>query len=175
MKISAPNVDYYIAWSLGQKQSIKGIADGTYEAAAVSDDKLHSLLDRGTITEASYHVIYQSDVFPRTAIGYFYNLKPDLAAKVSQGVLSYKPVSTDADDKPMHFTPVDYKKDFALVRSIDDRFDPRMEPKAKHPDATTEPSALGKLIPTLSGAVPRAVEGSSLGRIEPLIFQVIKQ
>ncbi len=134
-----PNVDYLLSWSLGQKQSIKGVADGTYEAAAVSDDKLNSLLDKGTVTKAAYKVIYQSDVFPRTTIGYFYNLKPDLAEKLRLAILSYRPVPTDENDKPMHFMPVDYKKDFSLIRQIDDRFDPRLDTKAKHEVATTAP------------------------------------
>ncbi len=134
-----PNVDYFINWSLGQKQSIKGIADGTYEAAAVSDDKLHSMLDKGSINDSAYHVIDQSDVFPRMAVGYFYNLKPELASKVQQAVLSYKPAASADDEKPLHFVPVDYKKDFALVREIDDRFDPRLEPKAKHEEPSTMP------------------------------------
>jgi phosphonate transport system substrate-binding protein len=134
-----PNVDYYICWSLGQTSSIKGVADGTYEVAAVSDEKLHSALEKGTVKESSYHMIYQSDVFPRTAIGYFYNLKPDLAAKVRDAVLTYKPVAT-GEGKPMHFAPVDYKKDFALVRTIDDRFDPRLENKAKRPEDMATPN-----------------------------------
>lgn len=151
-----PNVDYFVSWSLGQNESIAGVARGTYAAAAVSDDKLHTLLEKGhvklepvtangTSTEkvpldkSMYKMIYQSDVFPRMTIGYFYNLKPETAAKLSAAVLSYKPAPTDDDDKPMHFIVVDYRKDFALIRSIDDRFDPRMENKTKHEVATTAP------------------------------------
>ena len=134
-----PNVDYFICWSLGQSASIKGVAEGTYEAAAVSDEKLNAALAKGSIKENSYHIIYQSDVFPRTAIGYFYNLKPELAAKIHDAVLSYKPAAT-GDGTPMHFVPVDYKKDFALVRTIDDRFDPRLENKSKRPEDVATPN-----------------------------------
>ncbi len=138
-----PNVDYYIAWSLGQKESIKGVADGTYPVAAVSDDKLNTMLASGKVKKDSCRIIYRSDVFPRTTIGYFYNLKPDLAQKVKSAILSYRPAAVsvgDADaEKPMHFLPVDYKKDFALIRLIDDQFDPRLESKAKHGEAATQP------------------------------------
>jgi phosphonate transport system substrate-binding protein len=153
-----PNVDYLISWSLGQNESIAGIAQGTYEAAAVSDDKLRKCLAKGTVkittgqggasttskvqvTASSYHMIFQSDVFPRTTIGYFYNLKPETAAKLRDAILSYKPTAADEDDTPMHFIPVDYKKDFALIRDIDDRFDPRLEPKAKHAEPASAPVA----------------------------------
>jgi phosphonate transport system substrate-binding protein len=147
-----PNVDYLVAWSLKQTDSIGGIAKGTYAVAAVSDDKLHSCLEKGyakvatasgsekvPLKESMYRIIYQSDVFPRTTIGTFYNLKPELATKIHDAILSFKPTPTDEDDKPMHFVPVNYKKDFALIRDIDDRFDPRLEPKAKSIEPATQP------------------------------------
>jgi phosphonate transport system substrate-binding protein len=121
-----PNVDYYVLWSMGQKKSIKGIADkpAKYEAAAVSDDKLLSLLDDGDIDKSQYKVIYQSDVIPRTTIGYFYNLKPELAAKIREATLSYSsPVARDT----LRFLPIDYKNDFRFLRTIDDSFDPRLD------------------------------------------------
>jgi phosphonate transport system substrate-binding protein len=145
-----PNVDYFVSWSMGQTESIDGVAHGTYPIAAVSDEKLHSLMrskhEEKRITESQYKLIYQSDVFPRTAIGYFYNLKPDLANKVRDAVLSFKPAETEDGDKPMHFMPVDYKKDFALVREIDDRFDPRLEPKTKHAAAPATRPATGPVV-----------------------------
>jgi phosphonate transport system substrate-binding protein len=146
-----PNVDYYVSWSQKQNESIAAVITGACEAAAISDDKLHSVLAKGhvklgavgdkdaavqkvPITSSMYKVIYQSDVFPRTAIGYFYNLKPETAAKLTAAILSYKPADVDE----MHFIPVNYKKDFALIRMIDDRFDPRLEPKAKHDAPATQ-------------------------------------
>ena len=140
-----PNVDYFIDWTQSQTESIQGVTKGTFEIAAVSDEKLHSLIESKKqskkISASQYHLVYQSDVFPRTTIGYFYNLNPALAAKVQDAILSYKPFATQDDDAPMHFLKVDYKKDFSLVREIDDRFDPRLEPKVKHSAATTGPVA----------------------------------
>ena len=136
-----PNVDYLVNWSLKQKASILGVADGTYEAAAVSDDKLQSMLDKGQVKKSAFATVFQSGVLPRTTVGYFYDLKPDLAAKVSVALLAYVPAATDGD----RFLPVDYRKDFALVRDIDDRFDPRLDSKTNNrggqsaKPATTEP------------------------------------
>ena len=132
-----PDVDYLINWSLKQKTSIAGIAAGQYEAACVSDDKLQSMLEKGQIKTLAYRTIYQSDVVPRTTVGYFYDLKPELAAKISSALIAYVPAS--ADD--FHFLPVDYKRDFAVVREIDSRFDPRLDSKIKaHAAATTAPA-----------------------------------
>ena len=118
-----PDVDYLIVWSLKQKASIRGVADGTYPAAAVSDDKLQSMLKAGDVKADAVRTVYQSDVIPRVTVGYFYDLQPELASKLTAGVLSYSPPSADAG----RFLPVDYRKDFALVREIDDRFDPRLD------------------------------------------------
>jgi len=127
-----PNVDYEIIWSTGQKHSITGIAEKKYEAAAVSDEKLESLLAKDTVEAAQYRVIYQSPVIPRTTIGYFYNLNPVLAEQLRQAILSPGPTTgpTIASDR-LSFMPVDYKRDFQFVREIDDQFDPRFDAQAQ--------------------------------------------
>jgi len=132
-----PNVDYYISWSTGQKRSIMGVIDKKFDAAAVSDDKLMSLVASGDVDKTKYKVIYQSAVIPRTTIGYFYNLKPDLAQKVVTAILNFKPTAAAADEADsgssslLHFIPIDYVSDFSLVRTIDDSFDPRFDAKTK--------------------------------------------
>jgi phosphonate transport system substrate-binding protein len=132
-----PNVDYSVIWSLGQTRSIQGVAKREYEAAAVSNDKLQSLVQSGKVDAKSYRVIYQSDVIPRTTIGWFYNLKPELAEQVRQAILSFVPKGQDAADtadtsgEALHFIAIDYKKNFQIVRQIDDCFDPRLDAKAK--------------------------------------------
>ena len=129
-----PSVDYNIVFSFGQKRSVLGIASGEFELAAISDDKLQSLLKSGDVKTSDYRVIYQSGVIPRLTIGYVYNLQPELAAKLKQAILDFKNAKGDSEDsagKPMRFIPVDYKKDFELVRRIDDSFDPRFAKSAK--------------------------------------------
>jgi phosphonate transport system substrate-binding protein len=153
-----PNVDYFVTWSLGQDESIAGVARGTYPVAAVSDDKLQSCLAKGhvklaygekgstsekvPVDKSMFKTIYQSPgLFPATTIGYFYNLKPELAGKLRAAIMAYKPTASDEVDEPMHFLPVDYSKDFALIRDIDDRFDPRLDNKARRESPATLPVA----------------------------------
>jgi len=150
-----PNVDYMITWSLGQKRSIMGVIKKQYEAAAVSDDKLQSLIDDGDVDKSQIRVIYQSPVIPRTTIGTFYNLNPQLADKIRSVILEFQPKQTssgatevadgsnaDGETSALHFIPIDYKKDFDLVRQIDASFDPRLDAKAKEKaldSSTTQP------------------------------------
>ena len=92
-------------------------------------------------------------MIPRTTIGWFYNLKPELADKFRTAILGFRPAATaaaaadtsdsgdsDKDVRALHFIPIDYKKDFDLVRTIDASFDPRLDAKTKaRVTATTNP------------------------------------
>jgi phosphonate transport system substrate-binding protein len=127
-----PDIDYTVSFSGGQKKSVLGLAGGEFEAAALSDDKVQSLLKSGRIKQSDYRIVYQSQVIPRFTIGYVYNLQPQLAAKVSQAILDFKneagPVG-ELSGKPLHFVAANYKQDFEFVRKIDESFDPRLGPK----------------------------------------------
>lgn len=95
----------------------------------LSDDKVRSMLSKGTLKSDAYRVIYQSQVIPRLTIGYVYNLPPDIAAKVSHVMLKFQNEGGGTDETTgttMRFFPIDYKKDFEFVRTIDDYFDPRI-------------------------------------------------
>lgn len=141
-----PNVDYQIVWSMSQKRSIMGIAKKEYEAAAVSDDRLKSLQEEGKVASTDYRTIYQSEVIPRTTIGWFYDIKPELTSTMRDAILSYHPTpptpgpESENGGKPLHFFPVDYKADFATVRQIDDLFDPRFDAKSKSAKAQVGPT-----------------------------------
>jgi phosphonate transport system substrate-binding protein len=145
-----PNVDYLVNFSLGQKKSIKGLVKNQFEAAALSDDKVQSLLADGKLQSSDYRTIYQSEVIPRLTVGYVYNLKPELAVQIQQALLNFDNAGGASDEdggEPMRFAPVDYKKDFDLVRRIDDAFDPRFNSAAAQKQKpaplapTTAPSA----------------------------------
>jgi phosphonate transport system substrate-binding protein len=130
----SPDVDYFINFSTSQKLSILGLASGDIEVVALSDDKLQSMLKKGSIGASDYRLIYESQVIPRLTIGYIYNLKPELAAKLNSVILNFKNEGGAIDettDKPMRFFAIDYKKDFAFVRRIDDSFDPRFRKTLK--------------------------------------------
>lgn len=123
-----PDVDYNIRYSHGQKRSITGLVAGEFEAAALSDDKVQSLLSDGTIQKSDYRVIYESQVIPRLTIGYVHLLRPELAAAVAKALLGFTNDGATPDvstGKPLRFMPIDYKRDFEFVQKIDDAFDPR--------------------------------------------------
>jgi len=133
-----PDVDYAINFSFGQKRSIQGLVEGDFEVAALSDDKVQSMLGKGSIDKEDFRVIYESQVIPRLTIGYIYNLTPELAGKLSAAVLSFANQGGAVDDstgQPMRFLASDYQKDFEFVRKIDDSFDPRFHKRPSVPPA----------------------------------------
>jgi len=139
-----PGVDYTVSFSHGPKLSVLGVASGDFEAAALSDDKLQSLLKKGKIKESDYRVIYESAVIPRVTIGYVYNLQPGLAAKITATALDFaneQGAPEEPGDEPMRFFPLDYKKDFEFVRKMDNSFDPRFR-KAMKSKATRSPDII---------------------------------
>jgi phosphonate transport system substrate-binding protein len=147
-----PNVDYLINFSLGQKKSIKGLLKKQFEAAALSDDKVQTLIANGQLQASDLRIIRQSEVIPRLTIGDIYDLKAELAQSIKQAILQFTNDNGAVDEdgaQPMRFAPVDYKEDFKLVRKIDNAFDPRFNTaaaeKAKKAAAeetpTTAPSA----------------------------------
>ena len=123
-----PDRDYHFVFSRSHEQSITGVAQGRYEAAAVASDMLTRAVARGDIQESSVRSIYQSEKFPAAAVGYIYNLKPDLAAKVCEALLDFKvqdgTISKELGEGVVGFAPVSYKDDWALVRRIDSNITP---------------------------------------------------
>ena len=121
-----PEQDYTIRYSLSQERSIEGIGDKTYEAAAVASDVLARAVSAGRIKKDQYRSIYSSDNFPAVALGWAYNLKPELQEKVREAFKTFKFAGSSlegrfAASQQDSFRPIDYKDDFALVRFIDDQ------------------------------------------------------
>jgi len=126
-----PSVDYRIHFSFGQKRSIEGLVAGEYEVAALSADKLAEMLAEGTLKRSDYRVLYESQVIPRLTIGHLHNLAPQLSEQIRRVVREFDNQGATESGPPMRFVPIDYQKDFAFVRRIDDSFDPRIGQVAK--------------------------------------------
>jgi phosphonate transport system substrate-binding protein len=120
-----PGKDFSIRYSGGHRESIMGVANKTYQAAAVASDVLAREVAAGTIKKDQYRVIYESEDFPTAGFGYVYNLKPELVAKVKEAFKSFQWKGTGverefAGSSQTQFADISFKKDFALVRRIDD-------------------------------------------------------
>jgi len=120
-----PGRDFGIRYSGGHHQSISGLAGGMYEVIAVPNDVLKVEISQAKIKPEQFRSIYKSESFPTAAIGYEYNLKPELAGEIRAAILDsdWKGTGMETEFGPANqtrFVPVNYKDDWALVRRIDD-------------------------------------------------------
>ncbi len=118
--------DFKPAFSGKHDNSIIGVANKDYDAAAIANAVLKRMVARGAVDGSKLRTIYKSQTFPTTAYGLVYNLKPELAAKIKAAFFSFKwegtPMavefarSTPPEEK---FIAINYKERWAVVRDID--------------------------------------------------------
>jgi phosphonate transport system substrate-binding protein len=154
-----PGRDFQIRYSNGHDQSIAGIADKTWQAAAVASDVLKRSLaqDPPRITKEQFRVIYQSEDFPTAGFGYVNNLKPELAAKVKEAFFSFQWKGTGVEkefaaSEQTKFAPISFKNDFALVRRIDDAIRSVPAEGGLPDDPTTDEAPATTTAPTTAAA-----------------------
>ncbi len=120
-----PGDDYQYVVSGSHPASIRMVADGFADAAAVAADVFADAIAEGQPLKASqFRTVYKSKTFPKGAWGCTCLLQPELAAKVREAYISFpfegsKLATKFKGSKAVKFAPVDYKKDWAFVRDID--------------------------------------------------------
>jgi phosphonate transport system substrate-binding protein len=120
-----PERDFMWSFTFSHDESIRGIAAGDFEAAPVASDMLARAISHGEIKPEQFRTIYESERFPPAALGYVYNLKPELAEKVVEVFSTFKWPGTALEKEfaPANvsaFVPINYKDDWSLIRRIDD-------------------------------------------------------
>jgi phosphonate transport system substrate-binding protein len=118
--------DYTPVFSGKHDNSILGVANKDYPAAAIANSVKLRMEARNVIKPEQIQVIYKSQTFPTTGYGYAHNLKPDLAAKVKEAFFSFKWEGTalarefnKAEPPQEKFMPITYKQYWQVVRDID--------------------------------------------------------
>lgn len=109
--------DYSFNFSGRHDNSVMGVANGLYEAAASGSDVREKLLRDGMIDAATVRVVYTSRTFPQSPWGISYRLNPKLADRIGSAFLSYKSPA-DASYISKKFKAANYKTDWAIMREI---------------------------------------------------------
>jgi phosphonate transport system substrate-binding protein len=115
--------DFEPVFSGKHDNSILGVVNKDYEAAAVANSVLNRMLDRKVFDPAKIRSIYKSETFPTTGYGYAYNLDPKLVEKIKEAFITFpwEGSALAAEfKKEAKFVPIEYKKDWAVLRKIDD-------------------------------------------------------
>jgi len=114
--------DYDTAFSGKHDNSVLGVANKDYEAAAVANSVMNRMIDRKVIDPASIVSIYKSATFPTTGYGYAHNLHPVVAAKIRQAFFTFDWEGSDLQKefkKEGSFVAINHKSDWDVIRKID--------------------------------------------------------
>jgi phosphonate transport system substrate-binding protein len=115
--------DFKTTFSGKHDNSILGVANKDYEAAAVANSVLHRMLDRGVIKKDQYRTVYTSQTFPTTGYGYAHNLNPVVAAKIQEAFFTFDwegtSLAKEFGKQANGFVAIYYKQDWEVIRKID--------------------------------------------------------
>ena len=118
--------DYTPVFSGKHDNSILGVANKDYPAAAIANSVKTRMIARGVVKADALKVVYKSQTFPTTGYGHAYNLKPEVAEKVKQAFLTFKWEGTallkefeKSQPPAQKFVPITYKQHWQVVREID--------------------------------------------------------
>ncbi|MEC8859054.1 MAG: phosphate/phosphite/phosphonate ABC transporter substrate-binding protein [Pseudomonadota bacterium] len=120
--------DYTTTYSGSHDNSILGVVNGDYEAAAIANEVLRRMEGRDVVSADQYRSIYRSLTFPTTAYGMAHNLAPELAEKIRQAFFSFDWEGSAlqqefADAGMAQFIPISYKQHWQVIRDIDEAND----------------------------------------------------
>ncbi|MPV86945.1 phosphate/phosphite/phosphonate ABC transporter substrate-binding protein [Ostreibacterium oceani] len=104
--------------------SILGVVNKDYPAAAIANSVRNRMVAREVIAEDQYNIIYTSQTFPTTGYGTAHNLTPELQEKIQQAFFSFNWEGTklkaefekSGEDK---FIPITFKEHWDVIRKID--------------------------------------------------------
>ncbi len=114
--------DFKTSFSGKHDNSILGVANKDYEAAAVANSVLKRMVRRKAVDPAKIRSIYKSQTFPTTGYGHAHNLHPAVAAKIKQAFFTFPWEGSELQKefkKEGRFVSIHHKSDWAVIRQID--------------------------------------------------------
>ena len=141
-----PNEDYRPLMSGGHDKSALGVLSGDYDMAGVASDVFERMVARGTVKLDDFRIIFKSPVFPTSSFAYAYDLKPELATKITDCFFAFRfPDSMqkefNGDDR---FVPITYKETWKVVREIAEGSSTPYNKSAYEAEGKREAEALAK-------------------------------
>lgn len=114
--------DFKPAFSGKHDNSILGVANKDYDAAAIANSVLVRMIARKAVDGTALRSLYKSQTFPTTGYGHVYNLEPALAEKVKEAFFSFPWEGSELKKefkKEDKFVPITYKQHWEVIRKID--------------------------------------------------------
>lgn len=119
--------DFKAAFSGKHDNSIIGVVNKDYDAAAIANSVMKRMVQRKVVDATKIRTIYKSATFPTTAYGFVHNLQPELAKRIREAFLTFDWQGTElhkefgkGDPSRDKFLAITYKDTWAVVRRIDE-------------------------------------------------------
>ncbi len=116
--------DFEPVFSGKHDNSILGVANKDYPAAAIANSVRDRMVRRGVISPDQVITIYKSQTFPTTGFGVVYNLKPELQEKIREAFFTFDWEGSSLQEEfsksgESQFIPMNYKDFWEVIRKID--------------------------------------------------------
>ena len=117
--------DFEPVFSGKHDNSILGVANKDYPAAAIANSVLRRMISRDVIKSDQVVSIYKSQTFPTTGYGIAHNLKPELQDKIKEAFFSFEWAGSSLEAEfsksgEAQFVPITFKEHWAVIRKIDE-------------------------------------------------------
>ncbi|MDQ2705405.1 MAG: phosphate/phosphite/phosphonate ABC transporter substrate-binding protein [Pseudomonadota bacterium] len=117
--------DYEPLFSGKHDNSILGVANKDYPAAAIANSVMARMFERDVVKKDQIVSIYKSQTFPTTGYGLAHNLTPELQEKIKDAFFSFpwegsKLQEEFAKSGEAKFIPITFKDNWAVIRQIDE-------------------------------------------------------
>ncbi|MFK7856908.1 MAG: phosphate/phosphite/phosphonate ABC transporter substrate-binding protein [Granulosicoccus sp.] len=117
--------DFEPVFSGKHDNSILGVANKDYPAAAVANSVLNRMVSRDVVKLDQLKSIYKSQTFPTTSYGTAHNLNADLQAKIREAFATFEWAGSSLEEEfsksgEAQFVPITFKEEWAVIRKIDD-------------------------------------------------------
>ncbi|MBD3624327.1 MAG: phosphate/phosphite/phosphonate ABC transporter substrate-binding protein [Rhodobacteraceae bacterium] len=119
-----PEKDFEPVFSGKHDNSILGVANEDYDAAAVANSVMARMIEREVVTEDQIVSIYKSQTFPTTGYGVVYNLKPELQQQIQEAFFDFEWEGSSLLEEfekngEGQFLEMNYKDFWEVIRKID--------------------------------------------------------
>ena len=119
-----PERDFEPVFSGKHDNSILGVANKDYPAAAIANSVLKRMISRDVIEPDQVKSIYKSQTFPTTGYGVAHNLKPEIQEAVKETFRTFDWEGTSLLEEfgrggENRFIPITYEEHWAVIRKID--------------------------------------------------------
>ena len=115
-----PDKDYKVLFSGKHENSVSGVAAGDFDAAPIAHDILVRMAERGLVKMADLRIIWKSRNFPPGGLSMAHDLAPALQSTIRECTANfrYTPEMIKGFQGADRWLPIDYKKDWEIVRGV---------------------------------------------------------